>query len=147
MRTRLSLLAAAGVALLVLAAAAAAAGPAPPPLVEGVIFKPVAKSGVQGTGRVTQNGIGTGVVVRLSGLKPHATARVLLQTGRYPKLSASFAKAVNLKADAGGRARGSSAIRFRNEPVAFWIVADGDHVLTVISGGKVVAIAEIPGLD
>jgi opacity protein-like surface antigen len=145
MRIRLSLLAAAGVALLVLAAAAAAAPP--PPLAEGVIFKPVAKSGVTGTGMVTQNGIGTGVVVRLRGLKPNSTARVLLQTGRYPKLSASFAKAVNVKADARGQARGSSAIRFRNEPVAFWIVADGDHVLSVIAGGKVVAIAEIPGLD
>jgi hypothetical protein len=144
MRTRLTLLAAAGVALLVLAAVAAAA---PPPLAEGVVFKPVAKSGVAGTGMVTQNGIGTGVVVRLRGLKPNSTARVLLQTGRYPKLSASFAKAVNLKADGRGQARGSSAIRFRNEPVAFWIVADGDHVLSVIAGGKVVAIAEIPGLD
>jgi hypothetical protein len=143
MRTRLALLAAAALAVLALAAAAAAA----PQLAEGVTFKPVAKSGVAGTGTVTWNGIGTGVVVRVSGLKPGSTARVLLRTGRYPKLSASFATAVNLKADARGRARASSAIRYRNEPVAFQIVTDGDHVLTVVANGKVVAIATIPGLN
>jgi lipoprotein-anchoring transpeptidase ErfK/SrfK len=142
MRTRLALLAAAALAAIAVAAAAAA-----PPLAEGVTFKPVAKSGVAGTGTVTQNGIGTGVVVRLSGLEPGSTARVLLRAGRYPRLSASFAKAVNVKADAQGRARGSSAIRFRDEPVAFQLVADGRHVLTVVAGGRVVAVAEIPGLD
>jgi hypothetical protein len=135
------------VVAVVLAAATVAAAAAPPPLAEGVVFKPVAKSGVAGTGVVTQNGIGTGVVVRLRGLKPGSTARVLLRTGRYPRLSASFAKAVNVKADSAGRARGSSAIRFRNEPVAFSVVADGHHVLTVVAGGRVVAVAEIPGLD
>jgi hypothetical protein len=143
MRTRLALLAAAALAVLAIAAAAAAA----PQLAEGVTFKPVAKSGVAGTGTVTWNGIGTGVVVRVSGLKPGSTARVLLRTGRYPKLSASFATAVTLKADARGRARASSAIRYRNEPVAFQIVTDGDHVLTVVANGKVVAIATIPGLN
>jgi hypothetical protein len=143
MRTRLIFLVAAAVAVLAVAAAAAA----PPPLAEGVVFKPVAKSGVAGTGTVTQNGIGTGVVVRLRGLEPGSTARVLLRTGRYPKLSASFAKAVTVRADASGRARGSSAIRFRDEPVAFQVVTDGHHVLAVVQNGKVVAIAEIPGLD
>ncbi len=142
MRTRLALLVAAALAVLAVASAAAA-----PPLAEGVVFKPVGKSGVAGTGVVTQNGIGTAVSVRLNGLEPGSTARVLLRTGRYPKLSASFAKAVNAKADGRGRARASSAIRFRNEPVAFHLVADGDHVLTVVAGGKIVAIAEIPGLD
>ena len=101
MRIRLTVLVAAAVALLAVAAAAAA----PPPLAEGVVFKPVAKSGVTGTGTVTQNGIGTGVVVRLRGLEPGSTARVLLRTGRYPKLSASFAKAVTVKADASQRAQ------------------------------------------
>jgi hypothetical protein len=142
MRTRLALLAAAALAVVAVAAAAAA-----PPLAEGVTFKAVAKSGVAGTGTVTQNGIGTGVRVRLTGLKPGSTARVLLKTGRYPNLSASFAKAVNVRADAQGRARGSSAIRFRDEPVAFSLVADGRHVLTVVANGRVVAVAEIPGLD
>ena len=143
---RIRILSLVAATLAVLAVAAAAAG-APPPLAEGVTFKAVGKSGVSGTGTVTQNGIGTGVVVRLAGLKPSTPARVLLTTGRYPKLGASFAKAVNVKADAAGRARGSSAIRFRNEPVAFHIVADGRHVLTVVQGGRVVAVAEIPGLD
>jgi hypothetical protein len=142
MRTRLALLVAAALAVLAVSAATAA-----PPLAEGVTFKPVAKSGVTGTGTVTQNGIGTAVAVRLTGLEPGSSARVLLRSGRYPKLSASFAHAVNVKADARGRARASSAIRFRNEPVAFHLVADGHHVLTVVAGGKIVAIAEIPGLD
>jgi hypothetical protein len=132
---------------LTIAALAVPAATAAPPLAEGVTFKAVAGSGVAGTGVVTHNGAGTGVVVRLTGLKPGATARVLLRTGRYPKLSASFAKAVNVRADAAGRARGSSAIRYRNEPVAFQVVADGAHVLTVVQGGRIVAIAEIPGLD
>ncbi len=143
MRIRIALLAAAALAGIAVAAAGAAA----PPLAEGVTFKPVAKSSVAGTGIVTANGVGTAVTVRLTGLKPNSTARVLLRTGRYPQLSASFAQAVNVKADARGRARASSAIRFRNEPVAFHIVADGQHVLTVISQGRVVAVAEIPGLD
>jgi lipoprotein-anchoring transpeptidase ErfK/SrfK len=142
MRTRLAVLVTAALAVLAVSAAAAA-----PPLAEGVTFKPVAKSGVAGTGTVTQNGVGTAVVVRLTGLKPNSTARVLLRSGRYPQLSASFAQAVNVKADARGRGRASSAIRFRNEPVAFHIVADGRHVLTVVAGGKIVALAEIPGLD
>ena len=141
MRIRIAILVAA--ALAVVGAAAAAA----PPLAEGVTFKPVAKSGVAGTGTVTANGIGTGVVVRLTGLKPGSTARVLLRTGRYPSLSASFATAVTVRADARGRARGSSAIRYRSEPVAFNIVADGRHVLAVVANGRVVAVAEIPGLD
>ena len=143
MRIRFALLVAAALAVV----AVAAAGAATPPLAEGVTFKPVAKSGVAGTGIVTANGVGTGVVVRLTGLKPNSTARVLLRTGRYPQLSASFAQAVNVKADARGRARASSAIRFRREPVAFHIVADGQHVLTVVADGRIVAIAEIPGLD
>ena len=142
MRIRLALAVTAALAVVVVAAAAAA-----PPLAEGVTFRPVAKSGVVGTGTVTQNGIGTAVNVRLSGLKPGSTARVLLRAGRYPKLSASFATAVNVTADARGRARASSAIRFRNEPVAFHVVADGRHVLTVVANGRVVAVAEIPGLD
>jgi hypothetical protein len=142
MRTRLALILAVAVAVLAVAAAAAA-----PPLAEGVTFKPVAKSGVAGTGTVTKNGLGTAVNVRLSGLRPGSTARVLLRAGRYPKLSASFATAVIVKADARGRARAESAIRFRNEPVAFHIVADGSHVLAVVANGRVVAVAEIPGLD
>jgi hypothetical protein len=141
MRALIAVLAAAVVAV------AAASALAAPPLAEGVAFKPVAKSGVAGTGVVRQNGIGTAVVVRLTGLKPGSTARVLLRTGRYPKLSASFATAVTAKADARGRARASSAIRFRNEPVAFNVVADGHHVLTVVVNGRIVALAEIPGLD
>jgi len=142
MRLRIVLLAAALATI-----AVTAAGAATPPLAEGVTFKSVAKSGVVGSGTVTANGIGTGVTVRLTGLKPNSTARVLLRTGRYPQLSASFAKAVNVKADGSGRGRASSAIRFRNEPVGFPIVADGRHVLTVVVDGRIVAVAEIPGLD
>ncbi len=114
---------------------------------ERVLFKPVAKAGVTGSATVGANGVGTKVSVQLTGLAPNATANVLLRVGRYPKLSASFAKAVSARADARGTARASSAIRFRGEPVSFGIVADGDHVLTVVSGGKVVAYAEIPGMS
>ena len=143
MRTRIAILAAAAVT----AVAATAAGATAPPLAEGVAFKPIAKSGVAGTGEVRLNGIGTRVSVRLTGLEPGSTARVLLRSGRWPKLSASFATAVTVKADSAGRGRATSAIRFRGEPVAFSIVADGDHVLTVVANGRVVALAEIPGLD
>jgi hypothetical protein len=38
-------------------------------------------------------------------------------------------------------------VRFRNEPVSWGVIADGDHVLTVVVGGKLVAYAEIPGMD
>lgn len=143
MRTRITVL----VAIVVAAVAATGASATGPALAEGVSFKPIARSGVAGTGTVSQNGVGTRVAVRLTGLKPGSTARVLLRSGRWPNLSASFAKGVTVKADASGRARGASALRFRNEPVAFNIVADGYHVLTVIVSGRVVALAEIPGLD
>jgi hypothetical protein len=142
-RTRITVL----VATVVTAVAATTASASGPALAEGVAFKQIARSGVAGTGTVTQNGIGTRVAVRLNGLEPGSTARVLLRSGRWPNLSASFARAVTVKADASGRARGTSAIRFRNEPVAFNIVADGHHVLTVVVSGRVVAQAEIPGLD
>jgi hypothetical protein len=115
---------------------------------EGVLFKPVAKSGVAGKAELGAHGVGTRVSVRLTGLAPGATARVLLHTGRYPRLSASFATAVGrITADARGVARASSAVRFRNEPVSWRIVADGDHVLTVVVGGRVVAYAPIPGMS
>ncbi len=114
---------------------------------EGVIFKSVGKSGVAGRAELGANGIGTKVRVEVTGLEPGTTARVLVRYGRYPKLSASFAKAVYVKADARGVARASSAVRFRNEPVSWGVIADGDHVLTVVAGGKLVAYAEIPGMD
>jgi hypothetical protein len=127
---------------LLVAAGAAAVNPA-----EGVRFSPVARSGVTGTATLAANGIGTKVNVRLVGLAPGTTARVLLRTGRYPRLSASFAKAVDATSDVRGVARASSAVRFRGEPVSWTIVADGDHVLTVVAGGKLVAYATIPGMD
>jgi hypothetical protein len=115
---------------------------------EGVLFRPVGKSGVAGKAELGANGIGTRVSVRITGLAPGATARVLLRTGPWPRLSASFATAVgSVKADAKGVARATSAIRFRNEPVSWRIVADGDHVLTVVVGGRVVAYAGIPGMS
>jgi opacity protein-like surface antigen len=138
---RFILLSALAVALFVVAVAAAV-NPA-----EGTRFSPVARSGVTGTATLAANGIGTKVNVRLVGLAPGTTARVLLRTGRYPRLSASFARAVEAKADARGVARASSAVRFRGEPVSWTIVADGDHVLTVVAGGKLVAYATIPGMD
>jgi opacity protein-like surface antigen len=133
-------------AVAVVAAAFAAGASAAAP-VETVLFKPVAKSGVAGSATVGANGIGTKISVRLKGLAPGAKATVLLRVGRYPKLSASFAKGVVATADARGVARASSAIRYRSEPVSFSVVADGDHVLTVIVGGRVVAYAEIPGMS
>ena len=130
----------------VVAAGVAAAAPAVNPT-ETVRFTQVANSGVTGSATLGANGGGTRVSVRLAGLAPGASARVLLRTGPWPRLSASFASAVTVKADANGRARASSAVRFRNEPVSWTIVADGDHVLTVVSGGRVVAYALIPGMS
>ena len=135
------------IALVALAAAALAANVTAANPTETVVFKQVAKSGVAGTATVGANGVGTKVSVRLTGLAPRAKATVLLRVGRYPKLSASFAKAVTATADARGVARASSAVRFRGKPVSFSVVADGDHVLTVVVGGRIVAYAEIPGMS
>ena len=132
------------VAVVAAAFAASAAAVAP---TETVVFKPVANSGVKGTATLGANGIGTKVSVRLIGLKPGAKATVLVRTGRYPRLGASFAKAAVATADARGAARASSAVRYRDEPVSWSVIADGDHVLTVIVGGRVVAYAEIPGMS
>lgn len=143
MRLR-SLLLAVAVLVAAFAAGSARANYAP---TEGVLFKPVNKSGVTGRAELGANGIGTKVSVRITGLRPGAAARVLVRVGRYPKLSASFAKAAVARADAKGVARASSAVRFRNEPVSWDVIADGDHVLTVVVDGKLVAYAEIPGMS
>jgi len=136
----------ANLSVLVVAAIVAAGASAANPT-ETVRFTPVANSGVTGSATLGANGAGTRVSVRLAGLAPNASARVLLRTGAWPRVSASFASAVTVKADANGRARAASAVRFRNEPVSWTIVADGDHVLTVVSGGRVVAYAAIPGMS
>ena len=128
----------------VLPVAAATASSAP---TETVRFNAVGGSGVKGSATLGANGIGTKVAVRVTGLEPGSTARVLLHVGRYPKLSASFARAAGLRADARGAARATSAVRYRSEPVSWTVVADGDHVLTIVAGGKVVAWAAIPGMD
>ncbi len=140
-RTRIALVAA-FLAAGLLTGAALAAGP-----VERVLFKPVGTSGVVGSATLGANGVGTKISVRVAGLRPGSRATVLVRTGRFPRLSASFAKAVTLKADSRGIARASSALRFHDEPVSWTLVADGDHVLTVVAGGKIVAYAEIPGMD
>jgi hypothetical protein len=132
-------------ATLAAAVAAGSAGATAP--TETVLFKAVGGSKVAGSATLGANGVGTKVSVRITGLKPGTPAQVLVRVGRYPKLSASFAKAAFVKADAKGVARASSAVRFRNEPVSWTVIADGDHVLTVVAGGKVVAYAEIPGMS
>ncbi|MGI9111322.1 MAG: hypothetical protein ACR2GT_03855, partial [Gaiellaceae bacterium] len=126
-------------------AALATGGAAASNPTETVRFAPVAGSGVSGSAPLGANGIGTRVAARVTGLAPGATARILLRVGRWPRLSASFATAVTVRADSKGVARATSAVRYRNEPVALSIVADSNHILPIVPGGRVVAGASLPG--
>jgi hypothetical protein len=119
-----------GAALLTGAAVASAAHPP----FESVVLAPLHGSSV--TGRVTYraHGNGTSTTVRLRGVPPGATARVLLHAGTCRAHGLSFAVV------AGGR------IVFHGAPVPIGVVTDGKHVFSVVVNGREVACAAIPGI-
>jgi hypothetical protein len=127
---------------LLLAVAAIAANPT-----ETIKLKPVGGAGVSGTATMGARGSGTHAVLALRGLAANGSVRALLHAGTCRRPSASFASIGSASANAGGVARWSSTIRFRMEPVSWTTVADGAHVVAIVSGAKVVACGVIPGMS
>jgi LPXTG-motif cell wall-anchored protein len=110
-----------------------------------VQLDPVDDSGVSGTARLTSAGEGTEVTLELSGLEPDAEAQASMHAGTCDMPSASFAALPNLRADAEGRATASGRVLFQGaEDVALATMADGEHIISVSSGGQVVACGAIP---
>jgi hypothetical protein len=127
---------------LVLVAAAIAANPT-----ETIKLEPVGGAAVRGTATLGARGSGTHAVLAIRGLAANGTVRALLHAGTCRRPSASFASIGSASANAGGVARWGSAIRFRTDPVSWTSVADGAHVVAIVSGAKVVACGVIPGMN
>jgi len=107
----------------------------------------VGDSGVSGTARLTVAGEATEVSLDISGLDPNAEAQASLHAGTCDAPSASFSALPNLTADANGNASATGSVLFQgSENVAFQTVADGEHIISISSGGQVVACGVIPAV-
>ena len=89
----------------------------------------------------------TRVTFEVSGLPAGATARALLHAGSPAQPSASAALLPALTADDTGSAVAGGFVLFRGtESVAFSAVADGEHAVSILLEGQVVAYGVIPAL-
>ena len=140
--------------VLTVAALLAAAGPALAQQAVTAQLSAQGGSGVSGTATFTAAGDvahaprledATQVSLQVNGLPPGASAQSSLHAGTCATPGASAAMLPSLTADATGRATASGFVLFRGaENVAFTTVADGGHVVSVTSGGRVVACGAIP---
>lgn len=115
--------------------------------VEAVKLQPVGGSKVTGRATYQAKGAGTVVTVHLTGLGARTTFRAHLNAGTCEAPSASTTAIATGRADAKGTARATGAVRFRGEPLPISVVADGEHLVSVVAGGKMVACAVLPGLS
>ena len=115
--------------------------------VVAVRLDPVGESGVSGTATLIAAGDWTNVEIDIKGLAPGADARAAMQANTCAMPSASFAALPNLKADATGRAKATGSVLFHGtENVALATMADGEHIITIQVGGRVIACGVIPKL-
>ena len=108
-----------------------------------------AGNGSRVAGRLTYHaaGQGTAVSVRISGLAPGASVRVLFEAGACARHGASFALAGSGRAAADGTFTQHGRLLFHGLPVGIGTVADGKHVFTLVVAGEQRACARIPGMD
>jgi hypothetical protein len=125
-----------------IASAATAANPT-----ETIRLKPMSGARVTGTATMGAHGSGTRAALVVRGLGARASARALVHAGTCSRPSASFASAGSATAGAHGVARWTGSVRFRAQPVAWTTIADGAHVLAIVSGQGVVACGAIPGMS
>lgn len=132
------------IAAVALAASAAASGPA-----ETIRLGPKNASGVSGTATISSPGdeAAAKVAVRVKGLKPGATARVMLTAGSCKRPGASTTRILAARADARGAFAASGRVFFRGGPVTFATIADGFHAILVVADGRVVACGVVPGMN
>ena len=137
---RLTLLA----ALLALTASVASAG-----IAETIRLSPRGGSAVSGTATVSSPGdkAAAAVSVKLKGLKPGASVRIMLNVVAGNSTGASTTLILSARANDRGAVAASGRVRYRGEPVTFASIADGDHAISAVSGGKLVARGVIPGMS
>jgi hypothetical protein len=110
-----------------------------------VPLSPVGDSGVSGTARLVAAGEATEVTLEVTGLEPNADAQASMHAGTCEMPSASFAALPNLQADAEGNATATGSVLFQgSEDVALATMTDGEHIISVQSGGQMVACGVIP---
>ena len=114
---------------------------------ERVVLKPLAGAHVSAAAVVGEAGSGTRVAWTVTGARPHARLRAILNAGSCARHSASFATAGARGADDRGRARWVSRLRFHGADVSWSSVSDGSHVLVLIVDGKAAACGAIPGMS
>ena len=134
---RLTLLA----AFLAIAAPIATAG-----IAETIRLAPRGGSAVSGTATASSLGdrAAAAISVKLRGLKPGAGVRIMLNVVVGKETGASTTLIVSAQANDRGALAASGRVRYRGEPVTFASIADGDHAISVVTGGKVVARGVIP---
>jgi hypothetical protein len=116
---------------------------------ETVRLSPRAGSAVSGTATVSSPGdkAAAAVSVKLKGLKPSASVRVMLNVVVGGNTGASTTLILSARANGRGALSASGRVRYRGTPVTFSSIADGAHAISVVTGGKVVARGVIPGMS
>ena len=104
-------------------------------------------STVTGSATVGASGRGTLVLLDLHGLASASGVRALLHAGTCAHFGASFAAIVTATANAQGAVHSRGHVRFHGLPVDYSTIADGSHVITIVSGSRVVACGVIPGMS
>ena len=105
----------------------------------------VGDSGVSGDATLIASGEATQVTLNVTGLAANAEAQASMHAGTCEAPSASFAELPSLTADASGNASATGSVLFQgSEDVALLTMADGEHIISISSGGQVVACGVIP---
>lgn len=114
---------------------------------ERVVLKPFLGANVTAAAVVGAAGSGTRVAFTVSGTRPYAQLRALLNAGTCKTRSASFATAGGTRADTHGHAVWTTRLRFHGTDVRWSTVSDGAHVLVLIVDGRTTACGPIPGMS
>jgi hypothetical protein len=130
--------------LLALAAPVASAG-----IAETIKLTSRGGSAVSGTATASSPGdrAAAAVSVKLRGLKPGASVRIMLNVVVGKQTGASTTLILSARANDRGTLAASGRVRYRGEPVTFASIADGAHAISVVTGGKLVARGVIPGMS
>ena len=103
-------------------------------------------SGVSGSAVVAAKSDGTRVTLTLYNLAPKAVVRAFLHAGTCAKPSASLATIVSTKATAAGGVSTAAQLVLGGKPVSYFDIADGDHLITISAGSRVVACGAVPAM-
>lgn len=105
---------------------------------------PVDGSDVRGVLTLTDSGFGTYATIDVTGLQPRTTSRGVIDAGTCDEPGASPLALPALTSNADGEATATADLKLRDEDVAFETLADGEHVVRVVSDDADLACGEIP---